>query len=202
MRGVRCISPMMLVAVMAIGASMPAWALYKVVGPDGKVTYTDRPPTGEFSPSRGGPESHASTAGLPYELQQAVSKHPVTLYTSDNCGACDEGRALLTQRGVPFTEKTVNTPTDVAAYKAQESQARLPLLKIGAKRLVGLQRKDWNAYLDAAGYPEQSRLPAGYRQPAASSMVPVGTASGEGRTATEPSTSPTTPVVPPRGIRF
>jgi hypothetical protein len=109
---------------------------------------------------------------------------------------------LLTQRGVPFTEKTVNTPTDVAAYKAQESQARLPLLKIGAKRLIGLQRTDWNAYLNVAGYPEQSRLPAGYRQPPASSLTPAAPASQDGRAPTDSSPNFGTPVVPPQGIRF
>lgn len=202
MRGVRCFTPLMFAALMASGAPLPAWALYKVVGPDGKVTYTDRAPTGEAVSTRGMPESHAPTAGLPYELQQAVTRHPVTLYTSDNCGACDEGRALLVQRGVPFTEKTVNTPDDAQAFKAQESLARLPLLKIGAKRLLGLQRTDWNAYLDAAGYPEQSRLPAGYRQPSASPLVPPAAAAVNGRAGPEVSPSPAAPVVPPKGIRF
>ena len=35
-------------ATIAAAASLaltPAFALYKVVGPDGKITYTDRPPT-------------------------------------------------------------------------------------------------------------------------------------------------------------
>lgn len=202
MLGVRRITPLVLVALMAAGTSMPAWALYKVVGPDGKVTYTDRPPTGEYAPSRSGQDGRAPIAGLPYELQQAASRHPVTLYTSDNCGACDEGRALLTQRGVPFTERTVNTPNDVQAFQAQESLTRLPLLKIGAKRLIGLQRTDWNAYLDAAGYPEQSRLPSGYRQPAASPLAPASASSAEGRSSPETSPSPAAPVVPPKGIRF
>ena len=41
------------VAVMAVLTALPAAALYKVVGPDGKVTYTDRPPapaSGRISP--------------------------------------------------------------------------------------------------------------------------------------------------------
>jgi len=34
-------------AAALLMAAGPAWALYKVVGPDGKVTYTDRPPTAQ-----------------------------------------------------------------------------------------------------------------------------------------------------------
>ncbi|HEY9238447.1 MAG TPA: DUF4124 domain-containing protein, partial [Burkholderiaceae bacterium] len=33
------------VPLVALLAGTPAHAQYKVVGPDGKVTYTDRPPT-------------------------------------------------------------------------------------------------------------------------------------------------------------
>ena len=34
------------VAALSLFAALPAQALYKVVGPDGKVTYTDRPAVG------------------------------------------------------------------------------------------------------------------------------------------------------------
>src|SRR5687768_12703832 len=36
-------------AVVALLASLPGYAMYKVVGPDGKVTYTDVPPSGGAS---------------------------------------------------------------------------------------------------------------------------------------------------------
>ncbi|MET0349342.1 MAG: DUF4124 domain-containing protein, partial [Rhizobacter sp.] len=85
----------------AAALTMPAHALYKVVGPDGKVTYTDRPPVSKenkvesVNTSTGAP----STAGLPYELRQTVQRFPVTLYTMASCGACDAARQQLRARG-------------------------------------------------------------------------------------------------------
>jgi len=89
--------------------ALPCHALYKVVGPDGKVTYTDRMPSvndGKVTPLNATGNAVADTA-LPLELRQAVSRYPVTLYVIANCAPCDSARALLRQRGVPHAEKLV-----------------------------------------------------------------------------------------------
>ena len=36
---------------------------------------------------------------LPFELRQAASRYPVTLYTAATCIPCDNGRQMLQQRG-------------------------------------------------------------------------------------------------------
>jgi len=60
-----------------------AQAQYKVIGSDGRVTYTDRPPVETTSRvqtldlRRGTP---ATGDGLPYALQQPAARFPVTLY--------------------------------------------------------------------------------------------------------------------------
>ena len=38
----------------------------------------------------------------------------------------------------------------------------MPVLAIGGQQLKGLTPDTWNSYLDLAGYPRESRLPAGY----------------------------------------
>jgi len=102
-------------------ASSPAMALYKVVGPDGKVSYTDRPPADKPSQSLKTNGSSADTASLPFEVRQAASRYPVTLYTSSECGPCDQGRSALKARGVPFTEKTVQSAEDDKRRRARET---------------------------------------------------------------------------------
>ncbi|MBT9599236.1 MAG: glutaredoxin family protein [Vitreoscilla sp.] len=158
-------------------ACLPAQAVYKVVGPDGKVTYTDTPPqTGnaQVKPmaTGSGGGGGLDLANLPFEVRQAATRYPVTLYANANCQPCDAGRQLLQQRGVPFAEKRVNdTGTDIAALQRLAGTNRLPVLTIGQQQVKGLVPADWNSFLDAAGYPREAKLPASYRAPAPTAFV-------------------------------
>lgn len=148
--------------------------LYKWVGPDGSVTYSDTPPPTaakvETKPL-GGPRP-ASGVGLPYELAQAVRQHPVTLYAAANCVPCDDGRKLLNERGIPFTEKTVSTNEDIAALRTAGGDGSLPLLTVGRLPQHGFEPGAWNNALTAAGYPATSQLPRSYRNPPAEPAAP------------------------------
>lgn len=162
----------------ALLATAPAaWAQYKVIDANGRVTYTDQPPAAstQGQPLRSGAApapAGPSTAGLPFELRTATTRYPVTLYSASGCRPCDAGRELLQKRGVPFTEKRVDTPADVRAFQQISAERSLPLLTIGSQQLKGLVAADWQGYLDAAGYPRESRLPATYRAPAATPLAP------------------------------
>jgi glutaredoxin len=201
----RAVSLKLLAAVCMAGISLgqPAWALYKVVGPDGRVTYTDRAPTDTPAVAMKTNGATASTEGLPYELQKVMERFPVTLYTSKGCAPCDSGRDLLKTRGIPYVEKTVNTPEDVAAFRKQEGTEQLPVIRIGQKQMLGLTLSEWTSYLDAAGYPAKSILPVNYRIPAASPMAPAVT-KAPASSAPSPSVGSTPSVTPSgnAGIRF
>lgn len=185
-----------------------AWAQYKVVGPDGKITYTDTPPpTGKAQPVGRPAGEGVDTENLPYELRQVVGRYPVTLYTTSNCGACDAARSLLRQRGVPFTERTVNTSADAALLVQNEGGTDLPVARLGAQQLKGFNSADWNGYLDAAGYPKQSQLPTSYKfrdpTPLAPLTVrpPTSTAAGNAPPP-RPAPEPAPPPPAPGGIKF
>lgn len=196
--------------LISLMAAAPAWALYKVVGPDGKVTYTDRPPVDAKAQSvKGASSAGPSTDGLPFELARVVSRYPVVLMTSANCSACESARQLLKARGVPFVEKTVSTAEDAQALSRQEGTDQVPVARIGSKQLLGFSSGEWSAYLDAAGFPEKSMLPANYRYPAAVPLVPTtakNDAADKARkappAATERSDPAPTEGRAPAGIRF
>lgn len=197
-----------LCAAVLLLAATPAQAQYKVVGPDGKVSYTDRPPIGTKAQpvSSGSAGGGVSTNNLPYELKQVVSRFPVTLYTSSDCGPCDNGRALLKQRGVPFAERTVSTSDDLAALKRAEGVDSLPVLRIGGQQLKGFSSDEWSNYLTTAGYPTQSKLPANYAAPAPTALAPKPSSTATDTTNNQPSTSPANPSPSngsaPTGFRF
>lgn len=154
--------------------------VYKWRDAKGVVHYGDQPPRGQPGLARL-PDAVAdgAPAALPYELARAARNSPVTLYSTANCGACDAGRALLRQRGVPFAEKTVSSDADRQQLKEAGSDNHLPLLLVGRGKLVGFAAGAWNDALSAAAYPAQSMLPSGYRNRAAEEAAPAATQRGE-----------------------
>ena len=163
-------------ALLLAGMAWPAAALYKVVGPDGRVTYTDRPPVESSSRvstfgTAPAPVLPSAETGLPPELRDATKRYPVTLYTSPDCAPCDSGRRLLQQRGVPYRERVVTSAEDAAALERTVGGRTVPALTIGAQALRGLSEMEWTAYLDAAGYPRESRLPRGWQPPARTALL-------------------------------
>lgn len=191
----------------ALVASPPAWALYKVVGPDGKVTYTDRPPADKPAQALRTNGSVSSSANLPFELRQIAGKYPVTLYTSKDCAPCDSGRQSLRQRGIPFAEKSVETDADLQALQRLENTQQLPVLRVGNQQVKGYSESEWQSYLDAAGYPKQSSL-TGYQWADATPLAPPAASAPAGRSSPaprEPSTSTSSgrsSPPPPTGFRF
>ena len=196
-------------------ASAQAQGVYRIVGPDGKVTFSDRPPADAQAPaaarSGGSNTAPASGAALPYELKQIASRFPVTIYTGSDCAPCASVRTMLSARGVPFTERTVTTNEDIAALDRLSGSASLPFGTIGGQQLVGYSDVEWAQYLDAAGYPKQSQLPSNYRQPPATPLVAAKPVAPT--TATPPKATPPArpaPAAPadgptqsnPAGIRF
>ncbi|MDH4393057.1 MAG: glutaredoxin family protein, partial [Aquabacterium sp.] len=151
---------------LAIGAAGPALAQYKVVGPDGRVTYTDRPvtapPGGQVQPMRQAAAATAARAPLPLALRTVAERFPVTLYTSADCPPCESGRQLLQQRGIPFAERLVSSDDDTAALQRITNGRTVPALMVGGQALRGFLGTDWQATLDLAGYPKESLLPRGW----------------------------------------
>ena len=216
----------------ALLASTGAQALYKVVGPDGKVTYTDQAPAeekkaGQVTPM--GPSGSTApaqpAANLPYELRQVTSSYPVTLYTMKlDCAPCEEGRVLLKQRGVPFTERMIASKADFEALKSLTGSQTAPVMVVGSQVNPGFSAEVWNQYLDLAGYPKTSKLPANFdfgaavpltkqqqvaapdeaapRQPAQAPTPPAGTRASRMANKPGPGQSSSSPPQDPNAIRF
>lgn len=191
-------------AVLLLLGMAPASAQYKIVSPDGRVTYTDRPPADgsvkitEMGRRRGEAELPPPST-LPAELQRTATRFPVTLFTAANCLPCDNGRTLLRQRGVPYTERQIVSNDDVAALERTVGGRTVPALTVGGQALRGFSPGDWTSYLDAAGYPRESRLPAGWTPPPATPLVaraaiPAPAAGTTGPAAPPPDPTPAAPV--------
>jgi hypothetical protein len=210
-----CAIPAMVWGFFSFSAN--AQQMYRSVGPDGKVTFSDQPPptTGnaKVTAARSGRFSGDGPAGnttIPAELRPVATRYPVTLYTSKTCGApCDSGRNLLSARGVPFSEKTVDANDDIESLRRLMGEASLPSVTIGSQQLKGFSDQEWTQYLDAAAYPKNSVLPANFRNPAPTPMVaraPAATpaAAAEPAPAAAPAAGAARAPTPanPAGIKF
>ncbi len=167
-----------LAAATLLALPVGAQQVYRIVGPDGKVTFSDKPPTeanAKLAPvvRLGGGGGDGAAAQLPLELREAAAKYPVMLYTSASCGPCGAGRAYLSSRGIPFTEKTVISAEDGEALQRLTGDSSLPVLTVGGQQIRGYSDSEWAQYLAAAGYPARSALPAAYRNPLPSPLVAV-----------------------------
>lgn len=216
----RVSGPLLLGALLALGAGLMAATpvhaqqVYRIVGPDGKVTFSDRPPEkpdAKVATVRSGSSQAEANNALPPELRRVANQYPVTLYVTRDCDVCGAARQLLLSRGIPFAEKTIGTNADISSFKQLSGSDTLPALSIGSQFLRGLQESEWNSYLDAAGYPAQIQLPAAYRRPAPEALVPAGDAPAKAPSDTKPRTRslPEVPVAPkrttdnnPAGLQF
>jgi glutaredoxin len=206
------------ISALALGAfsfNVAAQQLYRIVGPDGKVTFSDQPPpaaaNAKVTPGRGGKFAGDGPAGnstLPAELRPIATRYPVTIYTGKDCGPCNSARNMLSSRGVPFTEKTIESNQDIEALQRLSGENSLPFATIGGQQLKGYSDQEWSQYLDAAGYPKASVLPASFRNPAPTPMVARATAAAPVAEAAPAASAPAAPraAAPapanPAGIKF
>jgi hypothetical protein len=127
----------------------------------GNVYYSDLPPpAGARNISTNRENGEAPTPELPYELQLAVKKFPVTIYVTPDCGGpCDSASALLIGRGVPHTELDAMRPdVNEKLNVLTNGQPAVPLVEIGKIVVQGFEQGRWNAALDKAGYPRHAMI--------------------------------------------
>ena len=148
------------VALPLITASLAvsAQGLYRWIDKDGNVTYSDAPPPkdakGVQKKKLGDNVVASENDNMPFAVKNAMQRNPVTLY-ANNCGeTCDQARALLSKRGVPFANRNPETdPGAAEALKDLVGQLNVPTLAVGTNSVTGFSESAWNSALDAAGYP-------------------------------------------------
>jgi glutaredoxin len=193
------------IAALLAGAATGAAAQYKIVGPDGRVTYTDKPPAPAdaraAAPGTGGTTSGG--APLPVEVRQAMARYPVTLYAAKSCSPCDQARQWLKGRGIPFSEYSIDSNADIAALQSKFGGRELPVITIGGQVIRAFSSSELGSYADAAGYPKQARL-VGYNWPAPTPLAPPSAAPAPSAEPA-PAPAPAAPAPAPKpsgGIQF
>lgn len=149
--------------LLAAIITSPALAgkLYKWVDEQGNISYQDRPPAegrGQVEEKNVREGKHIdSTPGI----AEAAGKFPITLYMVPKCKPCDEARAYLNKRKLPFSEVNVSEKNPQAQEQMRKKVGELsvPTITVGNKVMQGYVESLLSGELDQAGYPPPEAEP-------------------------------------------
>ncbi len=151
-----------LVIVLLCGASAvtatTAQNLYKSVGPDGKIVYSDRPPvegrlekTMKFDklPSSALPASAYSYVEQLRRMKGSapanVAASEIVLYSAVWCGYCKLAKAYLAGKGIGFQEVDIDSKEGMVAFAQAGGGKGVPLLVSGSQKVQGFSSPAYDA---------------------------------------------------------
>jgi glutaredoxin len=150
-------APVLEFAVLVLGLSFAAIAhaqtLYKSTGPDGKITYTDRPPQDAKTVTelkvQSGPVTPLPESVRKYQEQlkksmgnrlaaaQAAAAQTPTLFTATWCGQCTRAKAYLNQKNISFREIDIDNEAGAREFISAGGGGGVPFMVGGGNRVVG-----------------------------------------------------------------
>jgi glutaredoxin len=153
----------LLVLLAAAASGLAQAQQYRWTDDQGRVHLTDTPPPASAKNVRRIERNAAQpeAPSLPFEIARLQKDFPVTLYTSPSCkDLCEQARAVLNRRSVPFTEFQVwNTETQ-QKLKSVAGSSQVPALVVGRVVQLGFDQGQFDSVLSSAGYPEAGSYPA------------------------------------------
>ena len=142
-----------LACIAACSADAAAQTVYKVTGPDGEVTYSDKPPaskqraeTFEFRNLPSSPlppevlrfrEQLEKSAQSRISAARAPLGTDVRLFTAKWCGYCKRAKTHLAGSQISFIEYDIETAEGMRAFVDAGGRGGVPLLVQGGQRVQG-----------------------------------------------------------------
>ncbi|MEO8185932.1 MAG: glutaredoxin family protein [Burkholderiaceae bacterium] len=138
---------------LALAMSASAETVYKVVGPDGEITYSDKPPsdrartnTLEFRNLPSSPlpahvlrfrEQLEKSAESRISAARAPRAGDVALFTASWCGHCKRAKAHLAAAQIGYVEYDIESVDGMRAFIGAGGSGGVPLLVAGDRRIQG-----------------------------------------------------------------
>ena len=149
--------------LLACAASAQAQTVYKSVGADGRVVYSDKPPvTGRLEKTMSFENLPSST--LPASASSYVEQlkrmhardaaqaaaapppqHGVVLYSAPWCGYCRKAKAWLAGKGIAYRDIDVETPDGMAAFAGAGGGGGIPVIVADGHRVSGFSSAAYDA---------------------------------------------------------
>lgn len=140
--------PAFLLLAFALCAQPAQAEIYKVIGADGRVSYTDKNPQSAAKTEKLNIQAYS---GAPSASSPNASARKVTLLSAQWCGACRQAKAYMNSRKIAFEEWDIDR-SDYARAKMRELGANgVPVILVGKQAMVGFSAERLDAMLKNAG---------------------------------------------------
>lgn len=160
----------LLVLCLVLTSACASAQTYRWVDPAGRTVISDTPPPGKVKSVAKTGDAAETSDNLPFAVKKAMEAFPVTLYTSADCASeCKQARDLLNGRGVPFSEKMLQSAADANELKQLVGDVFVPTVRVGNQRVRGFEAGAYDNLLDLAGYPKT----AAYGSKPSGGLTPV-----------------------------
>ena len=155
----------LLLAGLLLTNTVLAGTLYRWVDEKGQPVYSNQAPPAKYRDKahiiRGGqresmaPAQPAPTAS---DTKTANAALPEVVFYTGKCGAtCDQAKALLDMRKIPYVLQDVQANFELSAkLEKLTGKLEVPVLTIGSNVHKGFDRTLWNNLLDAAGFNKKT----------------------------------------------
>ena len=133
----------MLLCTLMFGMSAHA-GMYKLVNPDGSVTYTDRIPDTKSTTVKV-TEIKVKTYPEPVNVQpaqksgfmpSAIQGKKLTMFSATWCGVCRQAKAYLNAQKIPYDEVDVDSPSGAARFAGLGGKG-VPMFQVGTATVTG-----------------------------------------------------------------
>lgn len=141
-------TPLALLLLMLAAFGQGAQAqIYKVVGPDGKVSYSDKEPQAEKAEKL----KIQTYSGTPSVSSLDASVKRVTLFSAQWCGHCRAAKAYFNKNKIAFDE----WDTDKSYYAQRKMKEfgtkSVPVILVGNQKMIGFSPESFEAMRGKAG---------------------------------------------------
>ena len=138
-------------------AAAQAQTIYKSIGANGTVVYSDRPPANgkiEETITYVDLPSSSLPAAAAQQIEQAARQATpharrqytgVTLYTTSWCGYCKRARAYLSQKDIDYRDIDIEAPGGAAAFAQAGGRGGVPLLVADGHHVRGFSTAGYDA---------------------------------------------------------
>lgn len=121
--------------------------IYKIIGPDGKVSYSDKEPQSEKAEKL----KIQTYSGTPSVSSLNTAFKRVTLFSAQWCGACRKAKAYMASHKIAFDEWDIDTSSYAQAKMKEFGAKSIPVILVGDQKMIGFTPEKFEAMRNKAG---------------------------------------------------